>query len=173
MWYDLFRTKKISLNQLVAMAFGQIATSLWFFPLAAIFFHKFRGVHFKKSGTVYLGRNVTIDNRFPELVFIGKDVWITSNCTILSHSYCSEYQKQNYGMKETTGRVEIGDGVFVGIGSIITPGVTIGKGSYIAAGSVVVKDVPANVLVGGNPATIIRSLTEGNGSMPKKQNSTP
>jgi carbonic anhydrase/acetyltransferase-like protein (isoleucine patch superfamily) len=37
-------------------------------------------------------------------------------------------------------------------------GVTIGKNSIVAAGAVVVKDVPANVVVGGNPAKIIKAL---------------
>lgn len=54
--------------------------------------------------------------------------------------------------------VTIGDRVWIGGRAIITPGVTIGENSVIASGSVVVKDVPANVLVGGNPAKIIKTL---------------
>ena len=44
--------------------------------------------------------------------------------------------------------------------SLILKGVTIGENSIIAAHSVVTKDVPANVLVGGNPAKFIKDLTE-------------
>ena len=40
----------------------------------------------------------------------------------------------------------------------IVPGVTIGNNVVVAAGSVVVKDVPDNVVVGGNPAKIIKYL---------------
>lgn len=49
--------------------------------------------------------------------------------------------------------------VWVGSNSTILPGVTIGENSVIAAGAVVSKDVPANVIVGGVPAKVIRSLT--------------
>ncbi|HSI77028.1 MAG TPA: sugar O-acetyltransferase [Lunatimonas sp.] len=54
--------------------------------------------------------------------------------------------------------VSIGSDVWVGGGAIICPGVTIGDRSIIAAGAVVTRDVPADVLVGGNPARIIKKL---------------
>jgi acetyltransferase-like isoleucine patch superfamily enzyme len=44
------------------------------------------------------------------------------------------------------------------IGAIICPGVTIGKNAVVAAGAVVTKDVPDNVVVGGNPARIIKKI---------------
>ena len=49
------------------------------------------------------------------------------------------------------------------IGSNVTIlcGVTIGENSIIGAGSVVVKDVPANVIVAGNPAKVLRTIGEG------------
>lgn len=52
--------------------------------------------------------------------------------------------------------VEIGDDVFIFSNVIILPGVTVGKGSVIFPGSVVVKDVPAYSVVGGNPAKFIK-----------------
>ena len=48
--------------------------------------------------------------------------------------------------------------VWVGSNSTILPGVTIGENAVIAAGAVVSKDVPANVIVGGVPAKVIRAL---------------
>ncbi|KAJ2303349.1 hypothetical protein IWW55_002974 [Coemansia sp. RSA 2706] len=54
--------------------------------------------------------------------------------------------------------VKIGDGVWVGGGAVILPGVTIGDGVTIGAGSVVTKDVPDNVVVVGNPARIVKHL---------------
>ncbi|WP_052315713.1 acyltransferase [Oscillatoria acuminata] len=53
--------------------------------------------------------------------------------------------------------VFIGDNVIIYANSVISPGVTIEDGAVIAAGSVVTKDVPANSLVGGSPAKIIKS----------------
>lgn len=54
--------------------------------------------------------------------------------------------------------IVIGDYVFIGAWSIIGKGVTIGEKSIIAAGSVVVKDIPANCIAGGNPCKVIKEL---------------
>ncbi|KAJ0071321.1 sugar O-acetyltransferase [Bacillus altitudinis] len=56
--------------------------------------------------------------------------------------------------------VTIGHHVWIGGGAIINPGVTIGDQAVIASGSVVTKDVPSNVIVGGNPAKILKHLEE-------------
>ncbi len=53
--------------------------------------------------------------------------------------------------------VVIGDDVTVFANAVINPGVQIGNGAVIAACSVVTRDVPARALVGGAPATVIRS----------------
>jgi galactoside O-acetyltransferase len=50
--------------------------------------------------------------------------------------------------------------VLEGADAIILPGVTIGDNSIVGAGSVVTKDVPANVIVVGNPARVLRQITE-------------
>lgn len=55
---------------------------------------------------------------------------------------------------------KIGDGVKIGVGAKLIGGITVGSNSIIGAGSIVVKDVPANVIVAGNPARIIRTLDE-------------
>lgn len=58
----------------------------------------------------------------------------------------------------TTAPVVIEDDVFIGTNCIIGKGIHIGARSVIAAGSVVVKDVPADSIVGGNPAKIIKQI---------------
>ncbi|WP_257350752.1 maltose acetyltransferase domain-containing protein [Pseudalkalibacillus decolorationis] len=67
-------------------------------------------------------------------------------------------------VERNTGReygkpVVIGNNVWIGGKAVITPGVRIGDDVVIASGAVVTKDVPANVVVGGNPAKIIKQLT--------------
>ena len=52
----------------------------------------------------------------------------------------------------------IEDDVWIGCGVRIMPGITIGQRSIVAAGSVVVKDVPANAIVGGIPAKVIKTI---------------
>lgn len=54
--------------------------------------------------------------------------------------------------------VVLGNNVWVGSNATILPGVTIGENAVIAAGAVVSKDVPANVIVGGVPAKVIRTF---------------
>lgn len=57
--------------------------------------------------------------------------------------------------------VTIEDGAWIRLGAVIVPGVTIGRGSIVAAGAVVLKDVPPNTYVEGNPAAVIRKLPWG------------
>lgn len=54
--------------------------------------------------------------------------------------------------------IHIGKRVWIGANATITAGVTIGDNSVVAAGAVVTKDVPANVVVGGVPARIIKQI---------------
>ena len=49
------------------------------------------------------------------------------------------------------------DGCDVGVGAVILPGVTVGTGAQVGAGAVVTADVPAYVVVAGNPARVLRS----------------
>ena len=54
--------------------------------------------------------------------------------------------------------VRIGDGAWLGARCTVLPGVTIGAGAIVAAGAVVHEDVPANAMVGGVPARVLRML---------------
>ena len=63
---------------------------------------------------------------------------------------------QRYVLKCRT--VVIGDNAWIGAGATIMPGVHIGENAVVAGGAVVTKDVPANTVVGGNPAKVIRQI---------------
>ena len=56
--------------------------------------------------------------------------------------------------------VHLGDNVWLGDRSTVLKGVSIGDNSVVAAGAVVTKDVPANVVVAGNPAAVVKTLDE-------------
>ena len=56
--------------------------------------------------------------------------------------------------------VRIGNGVWIGAGAVILPGVTIGDYAVIGAGSIVTKDIPANMIAFGDPCRVVREITD-------------
>ena len=65
--------------------------------------------------------------------------------------------------RELTAPVTIGHHVWIGGGVIICPGVTIGDHSTLGAGSVVTRDIPPNVVAGGNPCKVLRAIPPPSG----------
>ena len=63
-------------------------------------------------------------------------------------------------MKEQLAGPIIRKGAKIGANTTILPGVVIGEDALVGAGSVVVKDVPPRAVVAGNPARIIRNISE-------------
>ena len=62
----------------------------------------------------------------------------------------------NYTFVNTKKPVKIGKRCWIGVNSIILPGVTIGDNVIIGAGSVVTSDIPSNMIAVGSPARVIR-----------------
>lgn len=60
--------------------------------------------------------------------------------------------------KEYAKPITFGNNVWIGGGAIVNPGVRVGNNVVIASGAVVTKDVPDNVVVGGNPAKVIKQI---------------
>jgi maltose O-acetyltransferase len=56
--------------------------------------------------------------------------------------------------------VTVADGVWLGAGALVCPGVSIGVNTVVGAGSIVTRDLPAEVLAYGNPARVIREIDE-------------
>ncbi len=92
-------------------------------------------------------------------VRFGANVFIAPNVAIYTAGHPLDVERRNQGL-EYAWPVTIEDNVWIGGGVTILPGVTIGEGSVIAAGAVVRRDVPPGVLVAGNPARVIRPITE-------------
>ncbi len=116
--------------------------------------HRWRGVKIGKG--VHIGPMVTIDDVYPNFVIIEDGVSIAGQNYILTHNKPLEYHKN---LSEAfLAPVIIKKNAWIAIGAIILPGVTIGEGAIVASGSVVTKDVPANTMVGGVPAKIIKEF---------------
>lgn len=90
-------------------------------------------------------------------VNIGKNVFLAPGVHIYTATHPLNAEERNSGA-EFGKPVTIGDSVLIGGRAVICPGVTIGNNVVIAAGAVVTKDIPNNVLVGGNPAKIIKTI---------------
>lgn len=97
-----------------------------------------------------------IDPTHAWLIEIGNNVTFSIRVTVLAHD-ASTKKSLDY---TKIGRVKIGDNVFVGANTTILPNVKIGNNSVIGANSLVVKDVPENCVVAGNPARTICSLDD-------------
>jgi len=112
------------------------------------------------SNNVKIFKNVDFGSE-PFLINIGKFSVITSGCRFITHdgSY-SVVRNLDKSSNEYFNTIVIGDNVFIGLNSIILPGVKIGNNVIIGAGSVVTKSIPDNSVVAGNPAKILTSINE-------------
>ena len=124
---------------------------------------------------VYIEPNIRVDYGYN--IFVGENFSANFDCVILDvcevrfgdncmlapgvHVYTATHPldptERNSG-KEYAKPIIVGDNVWIGGSAVINPGVSIGDNVVIASGSVVTKDVPNNVVVGGNPAKIIKKI---------------
>ena len=126
-----------------------------------------------------LGKGVHVDIDFDKVIInmnctfvdnnridIGSNVLIASNVQIYTATHStkvSERMVQNWSEGEEICRtyalpVKIENGVWIGGGAILLPGVIIGRNSVIGAGSVVTRSIPANCVAVGNPCRVIKQI---------------
>lgn len=118
---------------------------------------------------LFRGTEVLGPVQIGEDTFINRDVYIRPHTIIGDRVAIGPFTKiitdshEIGASHKRAGRVShepirIGDGVWIGASVTILGGVTVGEGAVIAAGAVVTRDVPANTLVGGVPAKLLRDL---------------
>jgi len=113
------------------------------------------GKHIRVGKRFFANFNwVVLDEAY---VTIGDDCFIGPNVSIYTACHSTDPNERNT-RKEWAKPVTIGNNCWIGGSVTILPGVTIGNNVTIGAGSVVVKNVPDNVIVAGNPARILKHL---------------
>lgn len=113
-----------------------------------IWMHRKRGCHIGEH--VVIGQQCSIDNAYPELVYIEDYVGITGNNSILCHTNMRPYFDGIVHCMAAP--VIIRHHALVAIGAVLMPGVEIGEYAMVSANSVVTSNVPPYTLVVGNPA---------------------
>ena len=101
-----------------------------------------------------------------EGVEIQDNVFIGHSVTFINDSYPRATAASGELQTEADWKVEktvVRTGASIGSGSTVLSNLTIGENAIVGAGSVVTKDVPANAIVAGNPAKILRFLQKENG----------
>ena len=118
------------------------------------------GRHVHIGSGVYANFNLTlVDDGH---IYIGDWVKFGPNVTIATagHPVLPQLRRGRGTVLQYNKDVHIGDGVWVGAGAVILPGVTIGENSVIGGGSVVTRDIPAGVVAVGNPCRVLRKIGE-------------
>jgi len=110
-----------------------------------------------------IGRNVKVSTHtfICEGVTIEDDVFVGHNVSFINDKYPHSTNTDGSLQTEADWKVVptlVKRGASIGTSTTILCGVTIGENAIVGAGSVVTKDVPANAVVAGVPAKVLRSL---------------
>jgi acetyltransferase-like isoleucine patch superfamily enzyme len=142
-----------------------------------------KGVKVSKFINLY-GCEIGDNTKIGAFVEIQKNAKVGENCKISSHAFICEgvtiedgvfighsvtFINDSYPRATSNGALQteadwkvertlVKKGASIGSGATILSKVTIGENSIVGAGSVVTRDVPANVIVAGNPARVLRSI---------------
>jgi acetyltransferase-like isoleucine patch superfamily enzyme len=151
------------------------------------------GVNVKLSKFINLyGCEIGDETKIGAFVEIQKNATVGKRCKISSHTFVCEgvtiednvfighgvmFINDSYPRATTEGgdlqteadwkveRTVIKKGASIGTGVTILANVTVGENAIVGAGSVVTKDVPANTIVAGNPAKVLRQIHQAQGAL--------
>ena len=107
--------------------------------------------HVKIGNGVRLHSNVFV----PEFSVLEDECWLGPNVVVTNSRY-----PRSRNVKEQLQGATIKRRAKLGANVTLLPGVTIGENALVGAGAVVVEDVPANAVVVGNPARVIKQISE-------------
>ena len=109
--------------------------------------HRWRGVNIGKN--VYVGQHCVIDNAYPEYIYIGDNVSLAGEVSVIAHS--NPYAHFAPVVESKVAPIVIEEGAWIGVKAVILLGVVIGKNAIVSAGTVVDRNVAPYTVVRGNP----------------------
>lgn len=120
---------------------------------------RYKGVVFGKNLHIY-GNPLGMFSTEPWCIKLGDNVHITRDVMFVTHDGGTLLFRNKVPDLEITKPIIVGNNVYIGVKTIIMPGVRIGNNVIIAAGSVVTKDIPDDTVWGGCPAKFIKPIEE-------------
>jgi acetyltransferase-like isoleucine patch superfamily enzyme len=111
------------------------------------------GARLRAGDACFFGEGAYLNTCHP--LTLGDEVCIGSRAMLFTHSH---WQSVLRGYPSLFGPIEIGNHVFIGNTAFVFPGVSIGDGATVMVNSFVATNVPANTLVGGVPAHVLRHI---------------
>ncbi len=138
-------------GQLLKETFGHVANRAYVEP----------NLRFDYGYNIFVGKNFYANYDCVMLdicpIRIGDNCMFAPNVQLYTASHPLHPVKRNSGLEDGS-PITIGDNVWIGGSAVIVPGVTLGNNVVVGAGSVVTKSFPDNVVIGGNPARIIKEI---------------
>lgn len=114
-----------------------------------------------KGARISIGANSRINGAYihaQDSIILGENCVIASGVNIIDTNGHELYSLNRTVKRDKPEKVEIGNNVWIGLNAIILKGTTIGDNAVVGAGSVVKGHFPANSLIVGNPAKVVKTL---------------
>lgn len=144
------RSKRL---EIIKQLFGQVGENCW---VESPFFCDY-GYNIEVGDNFYANHGCTILDC--SRVKFGSGALLGPGVVIAAADHPRQAHVRASGL-ELAAPIVVGDNCWIGANATICPGVTLGNGVVVGAGAVVTKDMPNNVICGGVPARILRSLEE-------------
>lgn len=142
---------------LIKSVFNTLLDLVYFMAKGSVAFARKKGVSVGEHCRIY----IKSWGSEPFLISIGDHVTVTSGVKFITHDGSTCLVKDQNGKRyQRFAPIQVGSHVFIGVNSIIMPGVKIGCNVVIGAGSVVTKDIPDNSVAIGVPAKVVSSFAD-------------
>jgi acetyltransferase-like isoleucine patch superfamily enzyme len=114
-------------------------------------------LHIGRGSIVASGVTLGLD----EEITVGQNVSIGPGAALFTATHSLGFGSRRMQLPTVASPICVDDGVWIGMRSLILPGITLGRGSVVSAGAVVMENVPPHTLVRGNPARVVEQLPFG------------